>query len=386
MSLYCFLFSGASGIGFKSTRALDRSVSVRTMRRRRAMKPPQSQSRIEMRRTNSARRQLTLALSLAIVLVASGVVLRLLQRSWSGFSFTKKGGGGDVDLSDPQEKKHRVKYEDKLAPVFKVHMLAEYPHDGMAFTQGLAYATDGYLYESTGLYGHSSLRRTEITTGNVLDLTRLADDEFGEGLTLASRDAAHILQVLWKVGRGYVYDRATLTRLSTFNIGGEAWGITETAANSNEFFLSNGSSTIQVFTLAEGGKVHFVRSFTVRDGPYEVGLLNELEIVRGELWANIFMADCIARIDTRTGKVNSWLDLRGILQSYHLPKNHRSDVLNGIAYNPTDDVVYVTGKLWPKVFSVRPSSEIVAKSVRDVLDPFFLDPSRVEYIHRYVIA
>lgn len=384
MSLCCFLLGVGSGIGFKSTRTLNGAVSVRTMRRRRTVKSSQSQSRIEMRQKSSFRRQLTLALSLAIVLLASGAVLSVLRRNWGG-PFLKSGGRDDIDLAAIQ-KKSGVKPVHKLAPVFKVDLLAEYPHDSMAFTQGITYGTDGFLYESTGLYGHSTLRRTEVKTGNIVEMVRLADNEFGEGLTLASQDAAHVLQVLWKVGRGYVYDRATLKRLSTFNIGGEAWGITQTAANSNEYFLSDGSSSIHVFTLAEGGKVHFKRSFTVRDGPYQVGLLNELEIVRGELWANVFMADCIARIDTQTGYVNSWVDLKGILKTRHIPKNHKADVLNGIAYNPTDDVIYVTGKLWPKLFSIRPSSQLTAKSIRDITDPFFLDPSRVEYIHRYVIA
>lgn len=271
------------------------------------------------------------------------------------------------------------------AHVFGVDVVAEFAHDAHAFTQGLAFADDGFLYESTGLYGRSSLRRIDVRTGTVVQSHDLKNDEFGEGVTLASRGGRHLIQVLWKVGRGYVYDRATMQKLDQFEFDSEAWGIAQASADADEIFLSDGSSTIQVFRMVDG-KFSAVRRVKVFDGDQEVGLLNELEMIGDELWANVYMSDFIARIDPRTGVVNSWLDLRGILKKEAIPRGHRIDVLNGIAHDSTSGAVYVTGKLWPTLFSIRVSDTRVSTNVSSIVDAFFLDPARVEYIHRYIIA
>lgn len=381
----CFLPSSLSVLHGTLGRPSGNPACVRRMRRRRAMKPSSIRplTDVGMRQANSTRRHITLALSLALVLLAStlafyAVRLGRQKASLSTVKDIEKETSVNVENSDQTG-------VDLPAPVFKIEVLGEYAHDSNAFTQGLAFADDGFLYESTGRYGQSQLRRTEVSTGNVVHSVHLPDRDFGEGLTLASHGGSQIVQVLWKVGRGYVYDRANLRRLSTFSVGGEAWGIAQTAPDSDEFYLSDGSSSIQVFALRNGA-IQRIRRFTVYDAQHPVGLLNELEVVNGELWANIFMADFIARIDVDSGIVKSWLDLRGILDESHIPKGHHIDVLNGIAHNPKDDVVYITGKLWPKLYSMRPTSKRSGNSIRGVIDPFFLDPSRVEYVHRYMIA
>lgn len=268
------------------------------------------------------------------------------------------------------------------APVFKIDVLESFPHDPDAFTQGLSFGIDGYLYESTGLFGRSSLRRTDVRTGVVQKSVDLRKDEFGEGVAMASGD--RIVQVLWKVGRGYVYDRATMAQQWEFQTGGEAWGIVR-VPGTDDLYLSDGSSTLKVLQMDQGRVVE-KRSLKVYDGGREVGLLNELEIVDDELWANVYMSDFIARIDPNTGLVTSWLDCRGILDERRIPKGHQIDVLNGIAWDATSRGLYITGKLWPNVFKVRASDRKIADRVGDTTDAFFLDRARVEYIHRYVIA
>lgn len=272
------------------------------------------------------------------------------------------------------------------APVHKIRVVGEYPHDKHAFTQGLLMSSDGYLYESTGLYGRSTLRKVDLKSGSVIDSRKLPDDEFGEGVTLSSEDDMHLVQVMWKIGKGYVYDRATLQRLAAFQLPGEAWGITQMRPGSKNLILSDGSSTLHVLSVDLMGKVKIERTIEVRDGDKPVGLLNELEMVSGELWANVFMADVIARIDVSTGRVNSWVDCRDLLDSSSIPIGHRVDVLNGIAHDPETDVVYLTGKLWPKLFAVRVSEERIADSVSDIVNAFFLDPKRVNYVLKHMLA
>lgn len=261
--------------------------------------------------------------------------------------------------------------------MFKAEILHEYEHDRFAFTQGLVFH-DGFLYESTGLRGKSSLRKVDIATGDVLNIHNLSKEDFGEGLTVID-NGKRIVQVLWKVGRGYVYDTHTFEKLFEFSYRGDGWGLAA-RSNSNRMFLSDGSSTIKIFELADE-KFNEISSFVVKDGNKEVGLLNELELVGDELWANIWLSDFVARINPDTGVVIGWVDLRELLSETHIPKNHQVDVLNGIAYDPLTDAIYVTGKHWPKLFSINLTQNRVADHIRDVTDPFFLNPDRVQYIH-----
>lgn len=272
------------------------------------------------------------------------------------------------------------------APVYKISIVGEYPHDRHAFTQGLLLSSDGYLYESTGLYGRSTLRKVDMKSGTVIDSRKLPDDEFGEGVTQSSENDEHLVQVMWKIGKGYVYDRVTLHRLTSFQLPGEAWGITQMQSGSKDLILSDGTSTLQILSVDMAGKVEFERTIEVKDGEKPVGLLNELEMVNGELWANVFMTDVIARIDINTGIVNSWVDCRDLLDSSSIPVGHRVDVLNGIAHDPKTDTVYITGKLWPKLFAIRVSEERVADSVSDIVNAFFLSPKHVSYVLKHMLA
>lgn len=216
-----------------------------------------------------------------------------------------------------------------------------YPHDPQAFTQGLV-LVDGHLYESTGLYGKSSLRMVELETGRVLQLHNLPKQYFAEGLT---NWGSTLIQLTWKSGTAFVYDRFSFRLLRTFQYPGEGWGLTQ---DGKRLILSDGSATLRFLdphTFKE------VRSIHVRDHGSPVNQLNELEYVRGEIYANVWQTDKIARISPKTGKVLGWIDLANLLS----PNQRTSPdaVLNGIAYDSLHDRLFVTGKLWPKLFEIR---------------------------------
>jgi glutamine cyclotransferase len=216
-----------------------------------------------------------------------------------------------------------------------------YPHDQQAFTQGLIYA-DGHLYESTGLEGHSSLRMEELETGRILNLQDVPPRYFAEGLALWGNT---LIQLTWQSHTALVYDRSTFRLLRTFHYLGEGWGLTQDGKN---LIMSDGTATLRYFdpeTFRE------VRRLIVKDRGAPVTQLNELEFVRGQIYANIWHSDRIARISPQSGKVVGWIDLRGLL-----PESQRSTheaVLNGIAYDPEHDRLFVTGKLWPKIFEIK---------------------------------
>jgi glutaminyl-peptide cyclotransferase len=216
-----------------------------------------------------------------------------------------------------------------------------YPHDAEAFTQGLIYV-DGHLYESTGLPGRSSLREEDLGTGRILHYQPLANQYFGEGLT--NWDDT-LIQLTWQAHLGFVYDLHTFKLLRTFHFTGEGWGLTH---DDNDLILSDGTAKLRFLDPATFGEV---RSVTVRDHGRLVTELNELETVHGEIYANIWHSDRIARISLSTGAVLGWIDLKGLL-----PASERTDpeaVLNGIAYDAKDDRLFVTGKLWPKIFEIQ---------------------------------
>ena len=216
-----------------------------------------------------------------------------------------------------------------------------YPHDAQAFTQGLIYL-DGHLYESTGINGKSSLREEDLETGSILQFQDVPSKYFAEGLT---NWGSTLIQLTWQDHVVLVYDRANLRFLHSIPHPGEGWGLTQDGKN---LILSDGSPTLHFLdpvTLRE------VRSITVKDRGVPVKQLNELEFIHGEIYANIWYSDRIARIAPATGKVIGWIDLAGLL-----PKSERSDpqaVLNGIAWDSAHDRLFVTGKLWPKIFEVK---------------------------------
>jgi glutaminyl-peptide cyclotransferase len=217
-----------------------------------------------------------------------------------------------------------------------------YPHDPMAFSQGLLYL-DGHLYESTGLKGRSSLRMVDINTGRVLQKYDLPAAYFGEGLTDWE---GTLIQLTWQAHKAFVYDRFAFSLLKTFTYEGEGWGITH---DSSHLIMSDGTSYLRFLdpkTFREVRRLHVT-------GPNGQGIddLNELEYVRGEIYANVWHSDRIARISPRNGKLLGWIDLSGLMSPQSLPNSDA--VLNGIAYDARGNRLFVTGKLWPKLFEVR---------------------------------
>jgi glutamine cyclotransferase len=226
------------------------------------------------------------------------------------------------------------------APTFGYRVVNVFPHDRKAFTQGLAW-DEGNLLESTGLYGKSSLRRVELRTGRVLKVRSLRKKFFGEG---AAPLDGHIVQLTWRSGTGFVYDRASFEPLSTFTVTGEGWGITW---DGRRLILSDGSDTLRLLDPESFGETGRLR---VRDGDTPVRGLNELEYVKGEILANVWRSNRIARISPETGQVTGWIDLEGILAPLSVGQE---DVLNGIAYDPGGDRLFVTGKRWPRIFEIE---------------------------------
>ncbi len=226
------------------------------------------------------------------------------------------------------------------APTFKYRVVRSYPHDPEAYTQGLVYR-DNVFYEGTGLNGRSSLRKVQPETGAVLQIRRLDPQYFGEGLALVG---SNLVQLTWQTEVGFVYDLATFEPRRTFSYTGEGWGLT---TDEKRLILSDGSSVLRFLdpaTFKETGRL------TVKDAGMPVEQLNELEIVKGEIYANVYQTHRIARISPQSGQVIGWIDLTGLLSAR---ESAGVDVLNGIAYDAAKDRLFVTGKLWPKLFEIQ---------------------------------
>jgi glutamine cyclotransferase len=216
-----------------------------------------------------------------------------------------------------------------------------YPHDRGAFTQGLVYA-GGFLYEGTGLHERSSLREVRLESGEVLRRRELEDRFFGEGVTLFD---GKIYQLTWQSHTCFVYDKETFELLGELDYPTEGWGLTH---DGEHLILSDGTASLY---FLEPDTFDFVGQLEVRDGQDPVVMLNELEYVKGEIYANIWKEDRIARISPRTGRVLGWIDVEGILSEED--REEPVDVLNGIAYDSGNDRLFVTGKLWPTLFEIE---------------------------------
>jgi glutamine cyclotransferase len=220
-------------------------------------------------------------------------------------------------------------------------ILHTYPHDPHAFTQGLVFV-DGHLYESTGINGQSSLRMVDLESGRVLQEQPVDSKYFAEGLT---DWGSTLVQLTWETHTGLVYDRFSFRLLRTFPFSGEGWGLTH---DEKTLILSDGTASLRFLDPATFKEV---RRVTVADHGKPVTELNELEYIDGQVYANIWHSDRIARISPRTGKVLGWIDLKGLL-----PASERSSaeaVLNGIAWDAQRHRLFVTGKLWPKLFEIE---------------------------------
>lgn len=219
-------------------------------------------------------------------------------------------------------------------------IVRSYPHDPKAFTQGLVFH-DGVFYEGTGLNGRSSIRKVRIETGEVLQSQPLETRYFGEGIAVVG---PRLIQLTWQTEVGFVYDLTTFARQRTFSYSGEGWGL---AYDGTRLVMSDGTPWLRLLdpeTLKETGRLQ------VKDGGRPVPQINELEFVKGEIYANVWGSDRIARISPKTGELVGWIDLAGLLS----PRESIGvDVLNGIAYDAKGDRLFVTGKLWPRVFEIK---------------------------------
>jgi glutamine cyclotransferase len=215
-----------------------------------------------------------------------------------------------------------------------------YDHDPAAYTQGLVYV-DGWLYESTGLRGGSSLRKVDLATGTVEQMLRLPDLYFGEGMTILDD---RIYQLTWQSNVGFVYDRNDFSLLEEFHYPWEGWGLTH---DGERLIMSDGTSTLHFLdpqTLEE------VDQLEVTTNGVPVFLLNELEYISGRIFANVWKTDEIAIIDPQSGAVTGWIDLTGLLDPAE--RQNSAAVLNGIAYDVENNRLFLTGKFWPKLFEV----------------------------------
>lgn len=227
-------------------------------------------------------------------------------------------------------------------PRYGFTVVKSYPHDPKAYTQGLEF-NGGVLFEGTGLKGQSGVRRVELETGKVLQEVKIYPQYFGEGITLA---AGKLFQVTWKDRAGFVYDPKTLTVVRNFTYFGEGWGLTH---DPTALIMSDGTSTLRFMELT---RFQERRKLKVMDAGVAIANLNELEWIKGEIWANVWQTDYIARISPKDGHVVGWVDLKGLLSAPY--KAGGADaVLNGIAYDTAGDRIFVTGKLWPRVYEIK---------------------------------
>ncbi|KQZ68126.1 glutamine cyclotransferase [Rhodanobacter sp. Root561] len=227
-------------------------------------------------------------------------------------------------------------------PVYGYKVVHSYPHDTAAYTEGLFYK-DGHLYESTGQVGESTVRKVELETGEVLQRHRLPKQYFGEGIVDWK---GRMVQLTWQSQTGFVYDLTSFTPQKTFSYPGEGWALTR---DDHQLYMSDGTAELRVLdpeTLAE------VRRIQVTADGVPVTHLNELEWVDGEIYANVWLTDRIARIDPASGHVVGWIDLSGLLDISQLP-NPVDDVLNGIAWDAARKRLFVTGKCWPQLFEIQ---------------------------------
>ena len=226
-------------------------------------------------------------------------------------------------------------------PVYGYKIINVYPHDKTAFTEGLVY--DGkILYESTGLYDNSTLRQVDLTTGRVLKLYRLPDEFFGEGLTLWKDQ---LIQLTWQSGIGFVYNNKSFNQTRSFSYSREGWGIT---SDGRRLIMSDGSDTLYFLnpdTFDDTGSIR------VKDNGNPVNQLNELEFIKGKVYANVYLTSRIAIISPETGEVTGWIDLQGLVDREDQLGD--VDVLNGIAYDADKDLLIVTGKFWPELFEIK---------------------------------
>jgi glutamine cyclotransferase len=226
-------------------------------------------------------------------------------------------------------------------PVYSYEVLNSWPHDAEAYTQGLVFH-DGALFESTGLRGSSSLRRVELKTGKVKKKVEVSRAYFAEGMTIFQDK---IFQLTWQEQKGFVYDLKKFKQEGEFTYEGQGWGLTH---DNHSLILSDGTNRIR---FLDPVTFQVQRTISVYDNGQALTELNELEYIKGEIYANIWKSDRIVRLDPNTGKINAWIDMTGL---HHIGDGSDAEnCLNGIAYDAETDRLFVTGKRWPKVFEIK---------------------------------
>jgi glutamine cyclotransferase len=279
----------------------------------------------------SKRKRSRVVIAVAALAVAVSAALLIFASLRSGSESQSNGTAVNKPTTASDERARQVSYE----------VVNSSAHDSTSFTQGLLWH-DGGFYESTGQYGQSKLRRLEFPSGRALKEISLTPELFGEGLALVD---GRLIQLTWKSHRGFVYDLNTFRLLQEFSYDTEGWGLTYDGKN---LILSDGSSDL--FYL-DPQTFKPVRKLAVRMNGQPIRELNELEFIDGEIWANVWQTDFILRIEPSTGKVTSFLDLKGVLAPSD--KTGGEDVLNGIAYDAEHKRIFVTGKLWPRIFEIK---------------------------------
>lgn len=248
---------------------------------------------------------------------------------------------------EPSDSRPNMETRRPGAPVAGYTTVRSWPHDPDAFTQGLDFH-EGRLYEGTGVLGKSTLREVALETGAILRKHDLPSDVFGEGITVMGD---RVYQVTWKSGRGYVYDRATFRLIREFTYEGEGWGLTH---DGQSLIMSDGTAVLRFIDPATFA---VQRTLSVKDAGRDVPKLNELEMVKGEIYANVWETSSIVRIDPATGAVTGWIDLEGVFSDSdrrrYLKPGQDVDVMNGIAYDEATGRLVVTGKWWPRMYEIR---------------------------------
>lgn len=272
----------------------------------------------------------TLALLLFLILPACGGAANAPTAQPSAASTPSANANATAPAPSPEE-----------VPVYTYEVVASYPHDPKAYTQGLVFH-DGMLYESTGQYGESTLRKVELKKGKVKKKIEVPGQYFAEGMTILG---GKIYQLTWQQGKCFVYDLKDFKLESEFSYEGEGWGLT---TDGHQLILSDGSNQLRFIDPAT---FRVTRSVSVLDNGQPLVDINELEYIRGEIYANVWKTDRIARLDPQTGRILSWVDLTGLRPEETL--RNSENVLNGIAYDEEHDRLYVTGKRWPKIFEIK---------------------------------
>ncbi|HEV7903530.1 MAG TPA: glutaminyl-peptide cyclotransferase [Pyrinomonadaceae bacterium] len=230
----------------------------------------------------------------------------------------------------------------EIVPTYSYKIKNSWPHDRRAYTQGLIFL-DGILWESTGQYGSSSLRKVELKTGKVIKQIAVPSRYFAEGMTVFNNK---VFQLTWQEQKGFIYDPATFQQQGEFAYKGEGWGLTH---DGQSLIMSDGTNKIR---FLDPQTLQTTRTISISDGAgAPVEKLNELEYIDGEIYANIWQTDRIVRIEPKSGKILGWIDLTGLLKTKD--RSGEEDVLNGIAYDAAGKRLFVTGKMWPKLFEIE---------------------------------